>query len=122
MAALPQQSVGLIDQIDSYISFLETKKASTYTVRNYSHHLHTFAALLSKKSVLSLDEVQHKHIISFKSYLKKQHFSPQTQFSYLSAIRSFLKWTAQSNIKSLDHSLVILPNILTKAQSFIRGS
>jgi site-specific recombinase XerD len=122
MAALPSSSGGLIDQIDSYVVFLGKKNASAYTIRNYNHHLRIFASFISKKVLISLNEVEHRHIISFKSYLKKQKFSPQTQFSYLSAVRSFLKWAAQNNVEALDPTLVILPRIKPKAQAFIRGN
>lgn len=101
--------------------FCNKKKASNYTIISYRHNLKVFVDQTTKNQALLLNEVQYKHIISFKTYLKKQGYSQHTQFSYLSAVRSFLKWCNQCSFPSLNYTLVTLPKIESNKKAFIEG-
>lgn len=112
---------GLIKQIDEYLEHLKSTNSSEHTIKNYRRHLYVFNSVLSNKEPIQLSELQLKHILKFKKYLDNQNYSCRTKFIYLSAVRSFLKWS--NNISNtLDHTLVSLPKLEVTTRAVLKSN
>lgn len=109
--------------ITEFLEYLEIEKQrSTLTIRNYGHYLNRFAAItnVTRPEDISLDTVR-----KFRIYLNRvldkdgKELKPITQSYYIIALRSFLKYLAKRDIKTLAAEKIELGKIPQREISFL---
>jgi len=117
----------LADLIKIFLEYLEVEKnCSRLTIRNYLHYLNTLVEFLQEKNkrIPQINDIDINSVRSFRLYLSRLagvsgDMKSVTQGYYVIALRSFLKWCAKNDIKTLapekleipkgkDHSLKFL--------------
>ncbi len=109
--------------ITEFLEYLEIEKnRSQLTIRNYDHYLKTFSAWakISSPSKIDLNLVRkyRLHLNRFKDK-KGNALKPATQSYYIIALRSFLKYLAKRDIKTLPAERVELPKIPERSIEFL---
>lgn len=108
-----------------FLTYIEVEKnKSLLTRRNYEHYLTTFLAVsrVAKPAQLTLDDVR-----DFRLWLNRQtnvHGQPikkSTQNYYLIALRSFLKYLAKNDVKTLTAEKIELAKVGERQVSFLEG-
>jgi len=102
-----------------------TKKRTARTVRNYDLYLRRFAEWLKEKKIYEVDKIKSEHIKKYRLYLtkiknpiKKIYLKSNTQSYHLIAIREFLDYLNNKNIKVLQKKDVKLDkNVRKKMQT-----
>lgn len=82
----------LSSQIDEFLSFLETKKYSPLTIRNYTHYLTRLLNFLAQNKQESFENTDGHLIDHYKNYLSGLTISKKTLGYHLICLRTFLKW------------------------------
>ncbi|MBD3244428.1 MAG: tyrosine-type recombinase/integrase [Candidatus Moranbacteria bacterium] len=78
------------------------KQYSKKTHKQYEHCLYDFLEFLKKNKTLECSRIDLNLINDYRYLLSQKQLDPDTQNYYLIVIRSFLKYLAKNNIKSLD--------------------
>jgi len=109
-----------LDQlVDQYLEYLkQEKKASSLTIRNYTHYLNRFLNFLKKHfpTLVYLEAMNQNVIQRYKSYLiefvdqKGNHLNPNTQGYHFIALRSFLRYLILKGFSTLNLELIDVPH------------
>ena len=109
--------------ISEFLEYLEIEKnRSQLTIRNYDHYLKTFSSWskISSPSKINLNLVR-KYRLYLNRYKddKGNSLKAATQSYYVIALRSFLKYLAKRDIKTLAAEKVELPKIPERSIEFL---
>lgn len=108
-----------------FLTYIEVERnKSLLTRRNYDHYLSTFIAVtrLTKPEQISLDDVR-----DFRLWLNRQvsargnGLKKSTQNYYLIALRSFLKYLAKQDVKTMAAEKIELAKTSDRQVSFLEG-
>ncbi len=123
---MPETKITKLDRY--YIQFLEymeiERNRSKLTLRNYDHYLKRFVEFCKSQGVTDPEDVDLELVRSFRLYLnrlteKNKSLKIITQNYHLIAIRSFLKYLARRDIKSLAAEKIELPKTPSRSVSFL---
>jgi site-specific recombinase XerD len=105
--------------INEFLEYLEIEKGrSQLTIRNYDFYLKNF---LNWAKIKQPEEINLNLIKKFRLYLARKKLSPSTQNYYLIALRSFLKYLAKKDIKTLAPEKIELAKTSERQISFLEG-
>lgn len=118
------------DLIADYLEHLEVERGrSMKTSMNYERYLSRFLEIAEdiagKEDGLKPEDITRELLRKFRLQLNRvenergEGLQPITQAYHLIALRGFLKYLAQREIKSLDPSLVELPHVVRKQVTFL---
>lgn len=111
--------------INDFLEYLEVEKQrSVLTIRNYGHYLNRFTAFarIARPEDITLELVR-----KFRIYLnriqdpKGKSLKPVTQSYYIIALRSFLKYLAKRDIKTLAAEKIELGKVPQREISFLEA-
>ena len=112
-----------------YIQFLEhleiEKNRSRLTLRNYDHYLNRFVKFAAEYGVNEPSGIDLELIRSYRLYLNRftekhnKNLKIVTQNYHLIALRSFLKYLAKRDIKTLAPEKIELPKVPTRSVDFL---
>ena len=108
-----------------FLEYLEIERnRSKLTLRNYDHYLKRFVEFCEKQGVDDPKDVDLELVRSFRLYLnrlvqKDQNLKIITQNYHLIALRSFLKYLAKRDIKSLAAEKIELPKTPARTVEFL---
>ena len=111
-----------------YIQFLEylevERNRSRLTLRNYDHYLKRFVEFCAKQGVTDPSDVDLELVRSFRLHLnrllqKEKNLKIITQNYHLIALRSFLKYLAKRDVKSLAAEKIELPKTPARTVEFL---
>lgn len=116
--------------INDYIEHLEVERGrSKKTAENYRYYLNRFVEIAGeisgKGAKLQPADITLELVRKFRLQLNRletangETLAIITQSYFLIALRGFLKYLAQREIDSLDHSLIELPHIVRKQVTFL---
>ncbi|MFH1909800.1 MAG: site-specific tyrosine recombinase/integron integrase [bacterium] len=89
-------------QIRNFLEYIELERGhSQMTIRNYDAYLSKFAAFAEEKSVKSVKDIDLEIIKKWRLALHRRKLGAKTLNYYMIAIRSFLKYLAKTDVKSL---------------------
>lgn len=125
-----QEELYVSDLIADYLEHLEVERGrSVKTSMNYERYLSRFLEiaeeLANKEDGLKPEDITRELLRKFRLKLNRvenergEGLQPITQAYHLIALRGFLKYLAQREIKSLDPSLVELPHVVRKQVTFL---
>jgi len=111
--------------IKRFLTYIEVEKnKSLLTRRNYDHYLYTFAAVtkLTKPDQITLDDVRDFRLwLNRQPNQRGQSLKKSTQNYYLIALRSFLKYLAKNDVKSLTAEKIELAKIGERQVEYLEG-
>jgi site-specific recombinase XerD len=99
------------EQAVAFLDYLgRIKNRSDKTVANYKFYLERFAEWLSGSSVKKIEKIKEKHILDYKTWLKKRkpRLSKETRNYHLIALRNFLKYLARNGANCLYYNKIKL--------------
>ena len=111
-----------------YIQFLEyleiERNRSKMTLRNYDHYLKRFVDFCAKQGVTTPEDIDLELVRSYRLYLnrltqKDKTLKVITQNYHLISLRSFLKYLARRDIKSLAAEKIELPKTPSRQVEFL---
>lgn len=111
-----------------YIQFLEylevERNRSRLTLRNYDHYLKRFVDFCAKQGVTSPEDVDLELVRSYRLFLNRMATHDKqlkiiTQNYHLIALRSFLKYLAKRDVKSLAAEKIELPKTPARTVEFL---
>ncbi|MGE5298118.1 MAG: tyrosine-type recombinase/integrase, partial [Acidobacteriaceae bacterium] len=114
----------------SYIQFLEylevERNRSKLTLRNYDHYLKRFVDFCQKNGINDPEDIDLESVRSFRLFLNRLEENGRplkivTQNFHLIALRSFLKYLAKRDIKSMAAEKIELPKIPARTVEFLDG-
>jgi site-specific recombinase XerD len=121
-------------KIDKYITdFLEdlevAKGRSDKTIRNYDFYLRRFSGWLAENKILTPEKIDLESIRKFRLFLnrfrdpiRKDTLKKNTQNYHLIAARSFLKYLAKRDVKTLAPEKIELAKMPSRTVDFLEGS
>lgn len=108
-----------------YLEYLEIERnRSKLTLRNYDHYLKRFVDFCAKQGVDDPQDIDLELVRLFRLFLnrtaeKEQHLKIITQNYHLVALRSFLKYLAKRDIKTLSAEKIELPKTPARHPEFL---
>lgn len=113
--------------IEDFLEYLEIEKGSSpLTTRNYRHYLSRFLTWLQEeKPGMKLANLNLEIIKKYRLFLARlrgpsgKELKKITQSYYLIALRSFLKWLARNDYKSLAPEKIELPKTSSRSLKFL---
>lgn len=111
-----------------YIQFLEylevERNRSRLTLRNYDHYLKRFVDFCARQGVTDPKDVDLELVRSYRLFLNRMETHDKslkiiTQNYHLIALRSFLKYLAKRDIKSLAAEKIELPKTPARTVEFL---
>ncbi len=125
-----QDELYVSDLITDYLEHLEVERGrSTRTSINYERYLFRFLdiaeEIAGKDGGLKPEDITRELVRKFRLQLNRiqneqgEGLKPITQAYHLIALRGFLKYLAQREIKSMDPSLIELPHIVRPQVTFL---
>ena len=94
--------MSIYKSIINFLEHLEIEKGrSILTVKNYDHYLQNFAHFAKEKNIESPEKIDMELVKSYRINLNRSEIGKKTQNYYLIALRSFLKFLAKNDIKTL---------------------
>lgn len=109
-----------------FLEYLEVEKGrSPLTVRNYDFYLHRFIAWAKDPAVTDVDAETVRQFRLFLNRVEDPHRGPlkkSTQNYHLIALRSFLKYLARQDVKSLAPEKIELARQGSREPSFLDAS
>ena len=125
-----QEELYVSDLITDYLEHLEVERGrSVRTSINYERYLARFLEIAEeiagKDEALKPEDITRELLRKFRLQLNRvqnergEGLQAITQAYHLIALRGFLKYLAQREIKSLDPSLVELPHVVRKQVTFL---
>lgn len=88
--------------IREFLEYIELERGhSQLTIRNYDAYLNKFADFAKEKGVKSVEEIDLEIIKKWRLELHRKNLANKTLNYYMISIRSFLKYLAKNDIKSL---------------------
>lgn len=89
-------------QIRDFLEYIELERGhSQLTIRNYDAYLSKFAEFAEEKGVKSVKDIDLEIIKKWRLALHRKNLGAKTLNYYMIAIRSFLKYLAKTDVKSL---------------------
>lgn len=114
------------DAIRQFLEYLEVEKGrSIKTIQNYGFYLHRFA---ENSKVKSAEEITQDDIRAYRLWLNRQAdhqggtLQKNTQNYHLIALRSFLKYLAKRDVKTLSAEKIELAKVPGRQIEFMEGS
>jgi len=115
--------------IQDFLEDLEiTYNRSRRTVGNYEFYLNRFSGWLAEKRVTKPQNITQEHIRQYRLWLnrltsnKKENLKINTQNYHLIAVRSWLKYLAKRDIKTLAPEKIDLAKMPQRSVDFLDGS
>ncbi len=108
-----------------FLEYLEIERnRSRLTLRNYDHYLKRFVDYCAKQGVTDPKDVDLEVVRSFRLYLNRLTDNNKalkiiTQNYHLIALRSFLKYLAKQDVKSLAAEKIELPKTPARTVEFL---
>ncbi|MEJ0021410.1 MAG: site-specific tyrosine recombinase/integron integrase [Candidatus Doudnabacteria bacterium] len=108
-----------------FLEYLEVERnRSRLTLRNYDHYLKRFVDFCAKQGVTDPSEVDLELVRSYRLFLnrlaaKDRQLKIITQNYHLIALRSFLKYLAKRDVKSLAAEKIELPKTPARTVEFL---
>ncbi len=113
-----------------YIQFLEyleiERNRSKMTLRNYDHYLKRFVDFAEKQGVTNPEDIDLELVRSYRLFINRmvqkntdKGLKIVTQNYHLIALRSFLKYLAKRDIKSMSPDKIELPKIPSRQVEFL---
>ncbi len=108
-----------------FLEYLEIERnRSKLTLRNYDHYLRRFVEFCGKLGVTDPEDIDLELVRSYRLFInrltiKDQHLKVITQNYHLIALRSFLKYLAKRDIKSLAPEKIELPKTPSRQVEFL---
>ncbi|MFH1667879.1 MAG: site-specific tyrosine recombinase/integron integrase [Candidatus Komeilibacteria bacterium] len=112
-------------QLTSFLEYLEIEKnRSPLTVRNYAFYLHRFLdfAKISKPADITVEKVKNFRLYLNRLKVGENTLKKSTQNYHIIALRSFLKYLAKQDIKTLAAEKLELAKIGERIVDFVEGS
>jgi len=89
-------------RIREFLEYIELERGhSQMTIRNYDAYLHKFSAFAENKGIKTVKEIDQEIIRKWRLELHRRNLGAKTLNYYMIAIRSFLKYLAKTDVKSL---------------------
>lgn len=110
----PQNS-GLNDLANRWLKEADTKSGTKYT---YSYCFKYFIEWVNQSN-LRLQEMNHDHIMLYKTYLKEVLKSKNSQALYLRAVRSFFKWWDRNGGRDISKGVTADPIELNYLKDYV---
>lgn len=125
-----QEELYVSELITDYLEHLEVERGrSSRTSLNYERYLLRFyemaGEISGKNDNLKPEDITRELVRKFRLQLNRvqnergEGLKPITQAYHLIALRGFLKYLAQREIKSLDPSLIELPHVVRQQVTFL---
>jgi site-specific recombinase XerD len=115
--------------IRDFLEDLEiTYNRSQRTVNNYEFYLNRFAGWLKEKGIQKVQNINQDNIRQYRLWLnrltsnKKENLKTNTQNYHLIAVRSWLKYLAKRDIKTLAPEKIDLAKMPQRSVDFLDGS
>ncbi len=108
-----------------FLEYLEIERnRSKLTLRNYDHYLKRFVEFCAKQGVTDPEDIDLELVRSYRLFInrltqKNQQLKVITQNYHLIALRSFLKYLAKRDIKSLAPEKIELPKTPSRQVEFL---
>lgn len=108
-----------------FLEYLEIERnRSKLTLRNYDHYLRRFVEFCASLGVTDPEDIDLELVRSYRLFInrltiKDQHLKVITQNYHLIALRSFLKYLAKRDIKSLAPEKIELPKTPSRQVEFL---
>jgi len=113
-----------------YMQFLEyleiERNRSKMTLRNYDHYLKRFVDFAAKQGVTNPEDIDLELVRSYRLFINRmtqkdngRNLKVITQNYHLIALRSFLKYLAKRDIKSMSPDKIELPKIPSRQVEFL---
>jgi site-specific recombinase XerD len=107
-------------QIREFLEYIELERGhSQLTIRNYEAYLNKFAEFAEEKGVKSVHQIDLNLIKKWRLALHRRGLSAKTLNYYMIAIRSFLKYLAKIDTKSLAPEKIELAETPEREVSFL---
>jgi site-specific recombinase XerD len=107
-------------QIREFLEYIELERGhSQLTIRNYEAYLNKFAEFAEEKGVKSVHQIDLNLIKKWRLALHRRGLSAKTLNYYMIAIRSFLKYLAKIDTKSLAPEKIELAETPEREISFL---
>lgn len=120
-----QISVGVKDLKNQFLEYLEIEKGKAgKTIENYSHYLNRF---IEWSKVSDPQDITEETVRGFRVYLnryedkKGRNLKKITQNYYIIALRSFLKYLAKKDIRTLQAEKVEVGKVVRKEVEFLEA-
>lgn len=116
--------------ITDFLEDLEVSKGRTErTIRNYDFYLRRFSGWLKDSQITTPEKITQEEIRKYRLWLnrlrdplRKENLKKNTQNYHLIALRSFLKYLAKRDIKSLAPEKIELAKTEMRQVNFLEGS
>lgn len=114
----------LSKQIRQFLEYCELEKGlAVNTVRNYQHYLDRFLIFCRKEEISSPEQINLETIHNFRLWINRlprnKELKKITQGYHLIALRSFLKYLAKKDIRSLSAEKIELPKTPDREIGFL---
>lgn len=122
---MPEIKTKLQRYAQQFLEYLEVERnRSRLTLRNYDHYLKRFTDFCAKQGVTDPADVDLEMVRSFRLFLnrlseKDKNLKIITQNYHLIALRSFLKYLAKRDVKSLTAEKIELPKTPSRHVEFL---
>jgi site-specific recombinase XerD len=122
---MPETKTKLQKSYNQFLEYLEIERnRSKLTLRNYDHYLKRFVDFCAGQKVTDPLDIDLELIRSFRLYLNRltennKSLKIITQNYHLIALRSFLKYLAKRDIKSLAAEKIELPKTPARTVEFL---
>jgi len=107
--------------IKDFLSYCEVERGhSDHTIVNYDHYLKRFNNWAKANQIIKVSQINLDMIKKYRLYLNRlKGINKKTQAFHIIALRSFLKYLAQHDIKTLAAEKIELPDIPEKQITFM---
>ncbi|OGE74298.1 MAG: hypothetical protein A3I07_04490 [Candidatus Doudnabacteria bacterium RIFCSPLOWO2_02_FULL_42_9] len=122
---MPETKSKLQRYYQQFLEYLEIERnRSKLTLRNYDHYLKRFVDFCASRGVNDPEDVDLELVRSFRLFLnrmtaKDKNLKIITQNYHLIALRSFLKYLARRDVKSLTAEKIELPKTPGRTVEFL---
>lgn len=107
-------------QIRDFLEYIELERGhSQLTIRNYDSYLNKFAEFAAESGVKNVQDINLDLIKKWRLTLHRRNLSNKTMNYYMIAIRSFLKYLAKMDIKSLAPEKIELADTPERSIAFL---
>jgi site-specific recombinase XerD len=123
--AMKEKKTSLQKYANQFLEYLEIERnRSRLTLRNYDHYLKRFAEYAQEHDVTDPSDIDAELIRSYRLYLNRLEEKGKplkiiTQTYHLIALRSFFKYLARRDVKTLAAEKIELPKIPSRQVSFL---
>lgn len=109
---------------NQFLEYLEIEKnRSRLTIRNYDHYLGRFIRFAAGNGIVSPRDIDLDLVRRFRLYLNRiSELGLATQNYHVIALRSFLKYLARRDIKTLSAEKIELPKVSPRQVWFLESS